>query len=95
MREACALVFERWIEAGTRRFVDAGLGDERSRELTIAMLAALEGAFVLARASRSTDPLRIAGEAVASEVARALEERAPPAPPRKPRLKARWPAPPA
>jgi AcrR family transcriptional regulator len=100
MREACALVFERWIEAGARRFADAGVGPERSRELTIAMLAALEGAFVLARASRSTEPLRIAGEAVASEVERALAERSQetpltPQPPRKPRLKARWPANPA
>src|SRR5437016_10902496 len=57
MRGACALVFERWIEAGVRRFRDGGLGYERSRELTIGMLAALEGAFVLARASRSTEAL--------------------------------------
>ncbi|HEY1590605.1 MAG TPA: TetR/AcrR family transcriptional regulator [Solirubrobacteraceae bacterium] len=96
MREACALVFERWIEAGVRRFRDEGLGYERSRELVIGMLAALEGAFVLARASRSTEALRVAGEVVATEVGRALEaptERAaPPRPtPRKPRLKARWP----
>src|SRR5262249_31297392 len=100
----CALVFERWIELGARRFRDAGLGDERSRELTIGMLAALEGAFVLARASRSTEALRVAGEVVANEVERALEaptERAaaPDAPPqparRKPRLKARWPSSPS
>src|SRR5437764_1576198 len=53
MREACAEVFESWITAGSARM---------SRELTIAFLCALEGAFVLARASRSTEPLEVAGE---------------------------------
>jgi AcrR family transcriptional regulator len=89
MREACAQVFESWIEAGARRFVDAGIGPERARELTIAMLAALEGAFVLARASRSTEPLAIAGEATARSVQAALAERDRAG---KPRLRARWPS---
>jgi hypothetical protein len=38
------------------------------------MLAALEGAFVLARALRSTEPLEIAGELVARSVQDALAE---------------------
>lgn len=67
MRQACADVFESWIEAGSSRF-DA----ERARELTIAFICALEGAFVLARALRSTEPLRIAGESVARAVEDAL-----------------------
>jgi AcrR family transcriptional regulator len=68
MRQACADVFESWIAAGTQRLERAGIGPERSRELIIAMLAALEGAFVLARAARSTEPLLVAGEAVAGVV---------------------------
>jgi hypothetical protein len=40
------------------------------------MLAALEGAFVLARAMRTTEPLQIAGEMVAEAVAAALEDAA-------------------
>ncbi|HEY1509870.1 MAG TPA: TetR/AcrR family transcriptional regulator, partial [Solirubrobacteraceae bacterium] len=52
MREACADVFERWIVAGSALHEDSGLSAERARELTIGMLAALEGAFVLARALR-------------------------------------------
>ncbi len=36
------------------------------------MVAALEGAFVLARALRSTEPLEVAGEVVAQAVRRAL-----------------------
>ncbi len=44
----------------------------RARELTIAMICALEGAFVLARALRSTEPLTVAGELVARAVEQAL-----------------------
>ena len=86
MRQACADVFESWIEAGARGFAGAGIAPEKARELTIAMIAALEGAFVLARALRSTEPLELAGE-MAAAVRSALRERAP----GKPRLKARWP----
>jgi AcrR family transcriptional regulator len=74
MREACAEVFESWIVAGAARHEAAGVTRERARELTIAMLCALEGAFVLSRALRSTEPLEIAGELSAGAVARALEE---------------------
>jgi AcrR family transcriptional regulator len=73
MRQACADVFERWIVAGAERHEDGGLTKEQARELTIAMLAALEGAFVLARAMRTTEPLQIAGEMVASAIERALD----------------------
>jgi AcrR family transcriptional regulator len=74
MREACADVFESWIAAGSPRFVAAGLSAAKARELTIAMIAALEGAFVLARALRDTEALHIAGEYTAAVVQRALEE---------------------
>ena len=101
MRVACAEAFESWIDAGARRFIRAGLDPGTARELAIAMLAALEGAFVLARAGRTTEPLRIAGELSARTVRAALEEAAarpesPPAAsaaPVRPRLRARWPAP--
>lgn len=73
MREACADVFERWIAAGSALHEGSGLSAERARELTIGMLAALEGAFVLARALRSTEPLAVAGELVANAVQAALE----------------------
>jgi hypothetical protein len=72
MRIACADVFERWISIGAERFVAGGVPEPRARELTVAMLAALEGAFVLARGARSTEPLRIAGEVVAGVVGEAL-----------------------
>lgn len=72
MRTACAEVFESWIAAGLPRFTAAGLPAPRARELVIAMISALEGAFVLARASRSTEALAVAGELVAAAVQRAL-----------------------
>jgi AcrR family transcriptional regulator len=75
LRHACADVFEGWVEAGVARFTSLGLGPTTTRELVIAMVAALEGAFVLCRATRSTAPLTIAGEMVASSVERALESR--------------------
>jgi hypothetical protein len=73
MREACADVFESWIEAGAQRHADAGLTSETARELTIGMLCALEGACVLARALRSTEPLEVAGELAAAAVQAAIE----------------------
>lgn len=74
MRKACAEVFESWIAQGAARHTRSGLSEEKARELTIGMLAALEGAFVLARALRSTEPLETAGEMVAHAVQDALAE---------------------
>jgi AcrR family transcriptional regulator len=76
MREACADVFAGWIAAGAERHRTAGLGEAEARALAIAMIAALEGAFVLARALRSLEPLQIAGELMAAAVQRALDEAA-------------------
>jgi AcrR family transcriptional regulator len=67
MREACADVFESWVQAGSGRF-----DVEHARELTVAFICALEGAFVLARAQRSIEPLTIAGEMVARMLQDAL-----------------------
>jgi hypothetical protein len=71
--QSVAEVFKSWIDAGAQRLAGAGLPPTKARELTIAMLAALEGAFVLARALRSTRPLEIAGELAATAVQAALD----------------------
>lgn len=73
LREATAEVFECWIASASRRFVAAGIPDGPARELAIAMLGALEGAFVLSRALRSTEPLEIAGAASVASARTALE----------------------
>jgi AcrR family transcriptional regulator len=73
LRKACADVFEAWIAGGTERFVAEGIPRERSRELVIQMIAALEGAFVLSRALRSTEPLERAGAMVVASIQAALQ----------------------
>lgn len=72
MRLACAEVFSAWIDAATERTAAAGLARSSARQLSVAMLVSLEGAFVLARALRSTEPLEVAGEAAAASMRAAL-----------------------
>jgi AcrR family transcriptional regulator len=73
LREACADVFDDWISAGSERFLAAGLEREQARNLTISMLCLLEGAFIFARAMRSTEPLHLAGQTAVILVREALE----------------------
>jgi AcrR family transcriptional regulator len=72
LREATAEVFDSWIDGLAARFAAEGLPGEVARELSVAMLAALEGAFILSRAKRTTDPLEIAGRTMAEVVGNAL-----------------------
>jgi AcrR family transcriptional regulator len=65
LRNATADVFTGWVEAGSEYFVARGLDASQARELTLALIGALEGAFVLARTLRSTEPLLAAGRALA------------------------------
>jgi AcrR family transcriptional regulator len=74
LRRACADVFNAWIEGGTERFALEGIPRDRSRTLVIQMLAALEGAFVLSRALRSTEPVELAGEASVAAIKAALKK---------------------
>jgi len=75
MREACAEVFDGWADLTADRLVHAGLARKRARELAISMLASLEGAFVLSRALRSTEPLEVAGAACTASVRDAVSGR--------------------
>ncbi len=72
LRQACADVFDVWIKGGTERFVAEGIQRKEARRLVIQMLAALEGAFVLSRALRSTEPVELAGRAAAELIRSAL-----------------------
>ncbi len=73
LRRACADVFGAWIEGGTERFAIEGIPRDRARTLVIQMLAGLEGAFVLSRALRSTEPVELAGEASVASIRTALD----------------------
>ncbi|WP_410873157.1 TetR/AcrR family transcriptional regulator [Nocardia sp. A7] len=72
LREVAAEVMRDWIGQGTTYFVDRGVEEAAARELILAMLSALEGAFVLGRTLRSAEPLRAAGHAMAARVALVL-----------------------
>jgi AcrR family transcriptional regulator len=72
LRIATAEVFERWITSATGRFTAEGIPDATARELAIGVIGALEGAFVLSRAMRSTEPLDVAGKHAAAAVEAAL-----------------------
>ena len=68
LRRACADVFDDWIDMAADRLAQAGVRRDRARATAIGLIAALEGAFVLARAQRSTEPLEVAGEIAAGAV---------------------------
>ena len=72
LRLACAEVFDSWIAAATEHLMSRGLTRSSARELGIAIIAALEGAFVLGRALRSTEPLTVAEELMVHAAQRAL-----------------------
>ncbi|HEX4493581.1 MAG TPA: TetR/AcrR family transcriptional regulator [Acidimicrobiia bacterium] len=73
LRVATAEVFSAWIESCTRRFRAAGMRPARARELAIATINLLEGAFVLSRALRSTEPLAASGAMAVAAVEAELQ----------------------
>jgi AcrR family transcriptional regulator len=72
LRVATAEAFQSWLEALADRFAAAGMAEAPARELALAVLSALEGAFVLSRASRSTEPLAAARGMAVAAIERAL-----------------------
>ncbi|MGZ5391480.1 MAG: TetR/AcrR family transcriptional regulator [Mycobacterium sp.] len=67
LRDTSASVFRGWIDGGAAYFVARGLDQQQAREVTLALIGALEGAFVLARTLRDTEPLLAAGAALAPQ----------------------------
>jgi AcrR family transcriptional regulator len=72
LRIATADVFAAWIESATTRLTAAGIDGGVARALAFAIVGGLEGAFVLARATRSTEALHAIGTMLVDAVARAL-----------------------
>jgi AcrR family transcriptional regulator len=68
LREVAAEVIASWIDQGTEYLETRGLSAPDARAAMYAVLSALEGAFVLARGQRSTEPLLAAGRAMAAYV---------------------------
>src|SRR5215472_9380325 len=72
LRAATAAVFESWIASAAERFRTAGLDEDSARELAIFVIFLLEGAFVHARATRTTEALDVAGKQAVRAVEAAL-----------------------
>ena len=56
------VILGRWCAALTRAFVADGFDDADAASLAVMSIAALEGAIVLCRSSRTADPLRQVGD---------------------------------
>lgn len=67
LRQATAEIFTWWVDGGAAYFAARGLDPAMAREVTLALIAALEGGFLLARTLRSTEPLLAAGRALAPQ----------------------------
>ena len=67
LRQTVQEIFDGWIDGGTAYFAARGLDGPRARDITLALISALEGGFLLARALRSTEPLLAAGRTLAPQ----------------------------
>ena len=67
LRVTAAAVFAGWLDGGTAYFIARGLQEATARDVTICLVSALEGAFVLARTLRSAEPLEAAGRALSPQ----------------------------
>jgi AcrR family transcriptional regulator len=66
LRLVTAEIFDRWIDSATAWCESNGLPPDDARELGIAYITGLEGAFILARALRSPEPLLATGRMLAA-----------------------------
>ena len=69
LRTACADVFTSWLDALHADLRAAGVEEGRARGTALAVLALLEGAFLLCRTLKSVEPMDAAGERAARLVA--------------------------
>jgi AcrR family transcriptional regulator len=58
--ERAGAAFARWTDLIARRLADDGVATDRARELAVFMTSAIEGAIVMARATRDVAPLDVA-----------------------------------
>jgi len=72
LRIACDGVFADWLDTFAGRLADAGARPADARAAAIAVVALLEGAFLLSRTARATEAMRATGDAAVAVVARAV-----------------------
>lgn len=67
LRDVTAGIFAGWLDGGTAYFIARGVEPAVARDVTVALVGGLEGAFVLARTLRSSEPLLAAGRVLAPQ----------------------------
>jgi AcrR family transcriptional regulator len=72
LREVTAEVFQEWVDVGTARFSQMGIDEAIARELITFIIASLEGGFLLCRAAKNTEAMRMIGRCAAAAVEKAL-----------------------
>lgn len=68
VRETCGEILAEWVDVVQRRLVVTGCGEQVAREQALLAVSAIEGALMLAKAQRDTEPL----EAVARRLRTSL-----------------------
>jgi AcrR family transcriptional regulator len=61
LRDTTATIFGGWLDGGTAYFSSRGLPRRAARDITVALVSGLEGAFVLSRSLRDVEPLLAVG----------------------------------
>jgi AcrR family transcriptional regulator len=69
LRQVTAEVTASWVDEGSRYLAGRGLSPADARTAMYALLTAIEGGFLLARAERSAEPLLAAGRAASAYIA--------------------------
>ncbi|MFK0237770.1 LmrA/YxaF family transcription factor [Streptomyces vinaceus] len=72
LRTATAEVFEEWVGAATQWFGRWVAEPRTVQSLAYSMIMMLEGAFMLGRAARDPEPLRVAGRSMATSLRTAI-----------------------
>jgi TetR/AcrR family transcriptional repressor of lmrAB and yxaGH operons len=73
MREASADAFRSWLIVLEAAMVSVRVPAARAHDLAVELFCAIEGAFLLSRATRDPEPIRIAGRAVTASVRAAVD----------------------
>jgi len=74
LRVASADVFESWLAAVAEDAIGAGVRADQARPLALSVLAILEGAFLLSRSLRSTEPMAACAESAVALVKASLTQ---------------------
>ncbi|MFI5821345.1 TetR/AcrR family transcriptional regulator [Streptomyces rishiriensis] len=74
LRVATAEVFEEWVGTATRWFGRWVAESKTAQSLAYSMIMMLEGAFMLSRAARDPEPLRVAGRSMAKLLRTAIAQ---------------------